>query len=185
MNETLNTNYYLFLKQQIVMFEALVVKASITVDGTTIELDNLRTSIRNTVERIEFDMTPPIILLEGRKTPLDIQDFVEQVLENVEKATKDLVDLNADQEKVRDLIYHYPDLQRFEGKLKETEPQENSRDTVVRLIAASQMLLNTVNDWVGSRRYEGRGSFQDMLFLVNWVEMIDFFFEYTNEKFGA
>ena len=185
MNETLNTNYYLFLKQQIVMFEAMVVKASITINDNDVDLEKLVESIKNTIKRIEFDMTPPVALLEGRKIPVNVSNLVLEIENNIDRATKDLVELNADQEKVNRLIYNYPDFPRLLKFLDETSPQENTRDSIVRLINVSQALLNTVNDWVSSRRYEGKGSFQDMLFLINYVEMIEFNFEHTNENYGA
>lgn len=185
MNETLNTSYYLLLKQQIVLFEAMVVKAAITVDGQSIELEQLRKAIKNNIERIGFDITPPIILLEGKNIPLDAHQFIDEVGMTLERAINDEVDLNADHTKVNDLIYRYPELHRFEEKMVSTTPVQIPRELVIRLMDLSQRLLTTVNDWVGARRYEGRGSFQDMLVLVNFVEMIDYLFEYTNEKFGV
>ena len=185
MNETLNTNYYLLLKQQIVLFEAMVVKAAITVDGQRIELEQLRNAIKNNIERIGFDITPPIIMLEGKHVPLDVHCFIDEVGKTLERAINDEVDLNSDHTKVNDLIYRYPELQRFEEKLTNTNPVQIPRELVICIMDLSQRLLTTVSDWVSARRYEGRGSFQDMLVLINFVEMIDYLFEYTNEKFGV
>lgn len=186
MNETLNISQYLFLKQNLVILEAGFLKAVVSVDDLQLGTADLSNSIRTVVRDIEINITPPVALLELRKVNIDIKALDKSIRAFIKTAIGDHEYTTASQEKLAELINKYPLTGTAVAQAEELDTRyDYERGDVLDLMNTVQKLIETVYDWPVDR-IDGDGlPLREILMCVNFIQMVDELFEYTNEKFGA
>lgn len=182
MNETLNLEQYLYLKQQLVMFDAAMHQAEIVIDGVGVNREILAKGIRQSVTQIYEDLTPPVALLELRPTNVNLTDLSNVIINHL---CKD-VGVNQPATEVYELVNVYPKLHQLEKELlgignKTVQP----RTAVTTLIDSVDRLCAYIAEWVGEPLESRKATLKDVLVGVNHLQVIDTIFEYTNETFGA
>lgn len=182
MNGTLNLSQYLYLKQQLVMFDAAMHQAAIVIDGVGLTRDIMVTGIQQALVQIFQDLTPPVALLELRPVNVNLGDIRNIVKNHLAKDPG----VNQPNPEIYELVSAYPKLNQLAQELINTQSKSvPDREVVTDLIDQVGHLCDYIGSWVKSELDERQATLKDVLVAVNHIQVIDTIFEYTNETFGA
>lgn len=185
MNETLNNTQYLFLKQQLVVFEASSLKAVVTVGQSNLAHEDLGKSIRETINGIDVNMTIPVALMERRETNVNFRELCASIGKHLCAIEEERFS-ETSYEMLGELINKFPKTNQVISLSEEDDKRYGSdRSDIGKMLDIIARLIGTINNWTTFRQNGSGCPVRDILICVNFLQMLDELFEYTNEKFGA
>lgn len=186
MNETLNLNQYLFLKQQLVILEAQYLNAVISVNDRELSVDNIGSSLKAVIDDVERNLTPPVALMELRKTNINFVALDQSVCAFLKQYFDDRQYELSSLDKLAELVNKYPKTTQVISLAEgENEMFQCTRGEIVHLLGTLNKLYEVISSWPSDRAKGVGVPLREVLICVNFIQMLDELFEYTNEKFGA
>lgn len=188
----MNSDKYLLVKQGICIFQAMLLNCAVTVNDNQLELKKYGQGLMDELSALQQDMTIPTAIFERpihMSLMIDMVDSIRRLLEKELPLDPGVMDLND----IRKLVHVMPDFQTFNKVLTEGNPHEDStqnhKQVAAKLVEKTEELLErliaSVNSAITENNTELIFNVDRSLRYVNAIHVVDFFFDYTNDKFGA
>lgn len=179
MNETLNHDLFLLLKQQLVIAELVSLNAAVKIDGIEVDINELEKSIVKLVTQIDQDMTPPIALLAGRKVKVDVRGLANELSDSLSRYYGGQGACNP--ERIAFLVHKCPRNDEVIDLCNLEEYANYDKEDVTTLLVQ----VTRITDAVRGFRKANERSLGGLLVLVNFMQIVDMVFETTNERYGV
>lgn len=189
----MNQDKYLSLKQGLCIYNATILKYAIDIDGQQVDLKALANNLINQLQAIQQDFTIPTTLL-SRKIAVDaVLDLEENFGKLIHQISSDrifqynLIELKA-------AIYDYPNFSNLEEKIititncDDEHMFYNGRAVTAKIISHVEEGIERL---IAAIKISATNEVSQLLMnlllalrLINLIHTADWFFNFTNDKWG-
>ncbi|WNV45834.1 hypothetical protein [Aeromonas phage AerS_266] len=189
----MNQDKYLSLKQGLCIYNAMILKYAVNIDGQQVDIKAMADNLIKQLEGIQQDFTIPFTLLTRKvavNATLDLESNFNKIISRIDSDKMlqyKLIDL-------RTAVYDFPNFANLEEKIIQTTELDdenmfyNGKSTVAKIISQIEEGLERL---IAAVKISACNEVSFLLMnllqalqLVNLIHTADWFFNFTNDKWG-